>query len=272
MRRVLPFLLALGAGLVTSTPVTTAPLDADLRALAALPGEPAIVSAAGITRAETPLLTIENPSAFDPASTKLRLVIVGGLDGDEKGARAAIDAVRWMKTNAPKRIRDRWTVSALPMADPDSRARMKPYSFPPAKGFYEDPEQPESRYVWRWVAYQAPDLVVEIRGDTSPAETPDSLTAALRAPAAAALGRTETERLPASASHDDLAKALARVSARSPMHERSQNGSRARRSTSRVCWRNAIPAAPSISYIPALAWIKTLELSALTKTRRCARR
>ena len=149
----------------------TASLDADLRAVAALPGEPGIVSAGGVTRSETPLLTIENPSAFDPASTKLRLVIVGGLDGDEKGARAAIDAVRWMKSGAPKRIRDRWTVSALPMADPDGRAHVKPYQFPPAKGFYEDPEQPESRYVWRWVTYQAPDLVVEIRGEAVRAAT-----------------------------------------------------------------------------------------------------
>ena len=53
------------------------------------------------------------------------------------------------------------------MADPDGHARAKPFTFPPVKGFYEDPEQPESRYVWRWVAYQAPDLVVEFRGDAS---------------------------------------------------------------------------------------------------------
>ena len=266
MRRVSPFLLAIGAWLALPAPISTASLDADIRAVAALPGEPTIVSAGGVTRSETPLLTIENPSAFDPASTKLRLVIVGGLDGDEKGTRAALDAVRWMKSGAPKRIRDRWTVSALPMADPDGRGRVKPYQFPPARGFYEDPEQPESRYVWRWVAYQAPDLVVEIRGDTSGAETPDSLTAALRAEAAAGLGRAETERLPASASHDDLAKALARVSARSPMHEAiAKRIARAPLDIARLL-AERYPAAPSISYIPALAWIKTLELSALTKS------
>jgi len=276
MRRALPFLVAVAAGLASSARIDaglpgvvrlkpdTIIVDADLRAVAALPGEPSIVSAGGVTRSEMPLLTIENPSAFDPAATKLRLAIVGGLDGDEKGARAAIDAVRWMKNGAPKQIRDRWTVSALPMADPDGRSRVKPYQFPPAKGFYEDPEQPESRYVWRWVAYQAPDLVVEIRGDTS-AETPDSLTAALRAPAAAGLGRTETERLAASASHDDLAKALARGSARSPMHETiAKRIARAPLDIARLL-AERYPGAPSISYIPALAWIKTLELSALTK-------
>src|SRR5471032_576274 len=110
--------------------VATAPLDADLKVLAALPGEPRIVSAAGITRSEAPMLTIENGAAFDPASTTLRLVIVGGLDGDERGAQAALAAVRWMKRDAPKALRDRWIVSALPMADPDGHARAKPFHFP----------------------------------------------------------------------------------------------------------------------------------------------
>ena len=50
-----------------------------------------IVSAAGVTRERDSAVTIENPSAFDPASTKLRLVIVGGLDGDQRGARAVLE-------------------------------------------------------------------------------------------------------------------------------------------------------------------------------------
>jgi unsaturated rhamnogalacturonyl hydrolase len=170
-----------------------------------------------------------------------------------------------MKTAAPRQIRDRWIVSALPMADPDGHAHTKPYRFPPAKGFYEDPEQPESRYVWRWVTYQAPDLVVEVRGDASAADAPDALTAALRDPAAAGLGRTETATLPASGSHDDLTKALTRVSARSPLREAlAKRIARAPLDIARLL-AGRYPATPSISYIPALAWIKTLELSALTK-------
>jgi rhamnogalacturonyl hydrolase YesR len=266
MRRAIPWLLALCAGLATATHVTTAPLDTDLRALAALPGEPSIVSAAGITRGENPLLTIENQSAFDPASTKLRLVIVGGLDGDEKGARAAIEAVRWLKNGAPKRLRDRWIVSALPMADPDGRSRAKAFTFPPVKGFYDDPEQPESRYVWRWVTYQAPDLVVEIRAEAANHDAPESLTWALSDVDAAGLGRTKTAILPASASHDDLALTLARVNDRSPMHDAiAKRIARAPLDIARLL-AERYPAAPSISYIPSLAWIKTLELSALTKS------
>jgi len=266
MRRFLA-VWCVGAGcLVAPATTATAPLDADLRALAALPGEPRLVSAAGVTRGETPLLTIENPSAFDPASTRLRLVLVGGLDGDAHGAAAVMAAVRWMKHDAPKRIRDGWVVSALPMADPDGHARTRPFQFPPLKGFYEDQEQPESRYVWRWVAYQAPDLVIEFRGDAAGGAAPDSLTWALLNGGPAGLGKTAAGVLPASATHDDLALALARASVggRGPL--RAAIAGRVARAPLEIARLLAprYPASPSISYIPALAWINTLKLSTLT--------
>lgn len=34
--------------------------------------------------------------------------------------------------------------------------------YPPEDGFYFDATAPERRYLWRWVCYQAPDLVVEV--------------------------------------------------------------------------------------------------------------
>src|SRR4051812_45261807 len=188
MNRPVLVLCVAGACLGAAPRASGASLDADLRLIASLAGEPQIVSAAGITRKDTPLLTIENRSGFDPSSSRLRLVIVGGLDGDERSARAALDAVRWLKRDAPRTIRDRWIVSALPMADPDGRAKAKAFGFPPNKGFYEDAEQPESRYIWRWVTYQAPDLVIELRRDAAAPDAPDSLTAALRSAEAAGVG------------------------------------------------------------------------------------
>ena len=262
MRRPLRTLLAAVACLAPPPTATTASSDADLHIVAALPGEPRVVSAAGVTRAETAIATLENPSAFDPASRRLRLVIVGGLDGDHRAAQAVVAAVRWMKRGAPKATRDRWDVSALPLADPDGRARARPFHFPPVKGVYDDPEQPESRYVWRWVAYQAPDLVVEIRGDASGSEPPDSLAAALRNDRAAGLGSTTTAVLPASASPDELASLLAGVRDRSPLRRAiAARIARAPIDIARVL-AGRYPAAPSISYIPALAWINTLTLAA----------
>src|SRR5262245_26101050 len=118
-------------------------LDADLKAVAALAGEPATVAAAGVTRDEAPILTIENADAFDPAPAKRRLVIIGGLDADQKSVDAAVAAVRWFKTRAPAAIRRQWTVSALPSAQFDPADKLS---------------------MTRWVTFQAPDLVVIIGG------------------------------------------------------------------------------------------------------------
>ena len=263
-------LLAAGACLaspaVIVTMIATAPLDADINAVAALPGEPRIVSAAGITRRETPLLTLENPAPFDPDSTKLRLVIVGGLDGDERSAQAVLAAVRWMKSAAPMGIRDRWVVSALPMADPDGRAHGRAFRFPPVKGFFDDPEQPESRYVWRWVAYQAPDLVIEIRSDAE-SESAESLTAALREGRGSELGRTPAVLVAESAAPPRfliMPNVLTDVQQRSPLHDAiAKRIARKPIDIARLL-AGRYPAVPSISYIPALAWINTLKLSALT--------
>ncbi len=264
MRCALYVLLSAGAVIGSAALVSAQPLESQVAAAAALPGEPRIVSAAGVTRRETPLLTIENPSAFDPASTRLRLVIVGGLDGDARDADAVLAAVKWIKSTAPKAIRDRWIVSALPMADPDGRARDHALQFPPVKGFYEDTEQPESRYVWRWTAYQAPDLLIEIRGDAAAADAAGSLTLAFRDGHAAGLGSTATAVMPASAAPSALATVLAGVHGRSLLHETlAKRIARTPLDIARLLAAR-YPAAPSISYIPALAWINTLKLSAIT--------
>ena len=81
-----------------------ATLRPQLEAVAKLPGEPALVSAAGMTKAEEPILTIENAAAFDTSATKRRLVIVG-IGNDEPSAAAVVAAVRWMKTSAPAAIK-----------------------------------------------------------------------------------------------------------------------------------------------------------------------
>src|SRR4051812_13292741 len=114
MTRVIGLLIAAVGLLGQAAAAGAPPRDADLAAVAALTGEPHSVSAAGVTRAETLLSTLENRSPFDPGAPALRLVIVGGLDGDPRSAESVLAAVRWMKTDAPPEIRERWVVSALP--------------------------------------------------------------------------------------------------------------------------------------------------------------
>src|SRR5690349_21994326 len=109
-------------------------IAAEVGAVAALPGEPHAVAAAGVTRDESPIPTIENPNAFDFSNTKRRVVLIGAPSGD---GRAVVDAVRWFKTRAPREVRARWSLSALPLARFDDADKL---SLP------------------RWVGFQAPDL------------------------------------------------------------------------------------------------------------------
>ena len=263
----------------------TADPRAALDAVAALPGEPRIVSAAGVTRDQTPLLTLENPSPFDPSRAERRLVLIGGLDADaDAAARIVLDAVRWFKTEAPEEERARWTVSALPMVHPSPDGRGRPGGFPPADGFFDDPDRPEIRYVWRWVAYQAPDLVVEVRagdgfgvrsraagergggagGDEMPA---GSLAAAMADPAShPGLGPVDTLLVTAGAA--DGAAVMREALARAPGGPSPLRGALAARigrdplAVARLLARR-YPGTPSISYIPALAWVHSLRLAEL---------
>src|SRR5215212_1407601 len=97
------------ASLVALSLLAAAPLESEIRAVAALPGEPAIVSAAGVRKDDTPILTLENPDAFDTASTRRRAVIYAS--GSSDTAAAVVRMVRWFKTSAPRRLRDRWSIS-----------------------------------------------------------------------------------------------------------------------------------------------------------------
>ena len=57
-----------------------------------------------------------------------------------------------------------WTISAVLLSSASDATPAQQLEFPPAKGFFDHPDQPESRYLWRWVAYQAPDVLLQIRG------------------------------------------------------------------------------------------------------------
>jgi hypothetical protein len=207
-----------------------APFEADLRAIAALPGEPRIVSAAGVTRDETPILTLENAAAFDPGDRRLRLVLVGGPGRDPH---AVIDAVRWFKTRAPRTTRQRWALSALPRAGFDAA---------------------DKQSLARWVGFQAPDLLVEILGNGE-APLPMDDTARI-APVHFAL-----ETIDVTDATDALAKLLAAPRERSLFH--GQLVRRVRRDPLAIARMLArrYPGTPSISYIPAVSWVQTLRLA-----------
>ena len=93
--------------------------------------------------------------------------------------------------------------------------------YPPDGGFYFDETAPERRYLWRWICYQAPDLVVEVAllNDGDDGVSSDGAGAPARWDAnAAAVGGTAARALDAAAMADDgsLVSALGRAAADAP--------------------------------------------------------
>jgi hypothetical protein len=238
----------------------------ELELVAALPGEPRSVSAAGVTRTNSRLQTLENGSPF-AASKALRLVIVAD---DERATRAALDAIRWFKTRASQPLRDRWSVSALFYGYANDATPAARVEYPPVKGFFDHPEQPESRYAWRWATYQAPDLLLQMRGgDVLSRGTPPGGSLA-----AAVAGGTEigtAQVVYGTVRESDGATLLQQVLADTANTRKSEirntidaRTSRDRLTIARVL-ANRYPQTPAVSYIPSVSWANTLRLSAETK-------
>ena len=85
-------------------------------------------------------------------------------------------------------------------------------AFPPDGGFYSDDSGPESRYLWRWICYQTPDLLVEVALSDDPGQRP------LWEANAAAVGNPVATTLGAGSARDDdsLLSALGRPSDDNP--------------------------------------------------------
>jgi len=84
--------------------------------------------------------------------------------------------------------------------------------FPPDGGFYSDESGPESRYLWRWTCYQAPDLLVEVALSDDPGQQPfwEANAAAAGNPVATTLGAVSAR------DDDSLVSALGRPATDSP--------------------------------------------------------
>lgn len=268
-------------------------LDQRVQEVAALAGEPAVYESMGVSRGDVPMRSIESREPLD--GPKRRLVILGGLDGNDRGTDAVIGAVRWFKTQAPAALRQGWTVVALPCGNPEGWAQLKPtndsggkpaVNYPPETNFFNDRMNVEARYIWRWVAFQAPDLVLDVRGgnrinwSVPPAYA--ALGAAVKAQPLVAMdtpamslsrgnpsGLGTVPTLVADARATDgpevLRQALEAGASlpRSPMRQAVvRRLARPPLEVAAVLARK-YPQAPSIAYIPAVAWSGTLRLARL---------
>jgi unsaturated rhamnogalacturonyl hydrolase len=240
----------------------------ELEGVAGLPGEPREVSAAGVTRTEQRIATLENGSPFDTSqSARRRLVIVADNDS---AARAALAAIRWFKMAAPRSLRDQWAISAVLLSSAADATPAQRLEFPPAKGFFDHPDQPESRYLWRWVAYQAPDVLLQIRGgDVLSRSTPPpgSLAGAMAGGSEIGTVRAVFGSARATDGPALLEQVLKEAAAVRQSEIRATLRARASREPLAIAGALAgrYPQNPLVSYIPSVAWANTLRLADVTK-------
>lgn len=132
--------------------------------------------ACGITRSQNTIPALVHTDAYLPTTHRTRLLLIGGLSGQAEDRRLALRTIEAYLDNAD-RLAATVALSAIPLANPDGfssnretahHASGTPASgYPPPDHYVADPQNPESRYLWRWVGMQAPDLVLEIRSGAS---------------------------------------------------------------------------------------------------------
>ncbi|MCY3900066.1 MAG: glycoside hydrolase family 88 protein [Caldilineaceae bacterium] len=133
------------------------------------------LDACGVTRTERQIPALLHGTDQPPAGERLQLVLIGGLSGTQEDADAALAALHSYRTASG--LTKRYALCAVPCANPDglalgaapeNGAGGNPGSaYPPPGDSYYD-ANPEAHYLWRWVSFQAPDLVLEVRtGDST---------------------------------------------------------------------------------------------------------
>jgi hypothetical protein len=120
----------------------------------------------------TPISALLHPDAYVATTPRARIVLLGGLSGRLDDTELAFQALH-AYLEAGERLSRIVALSAVPCGNPDALALhcapengaggIPSAGYPPEERFYDDPHNPESRYLWRWIGMQAPSLLLEIR-------------------------------------------------------------------------------------------------------------
>ncbi len=127
------------------------------------------ISYCGITKNGCQIPVLLHKDAYDFSRDCTRILIIGGINGTDGDAQLTLDVIETI-TNHVNGFNG-LSISYIPCLDYDAYigSPQAPqvdgkltHGFPPDGNYFFDPEIPESRYIWRWVSYQAPDLVIEL--------------------------------------------------------------------------------------------------------------
>lgn len=127
------------------------------------------VSYCGITKNSYQIPVLFHKDAYDFSGSRTRILIIGGVTGTNDAVQLTLDVIKTI-TNRSDDF-NTLSISYIPCLNYDayignpqaSEAQTKlTHGFPPDGNYFFDSETPESRYIWRWISYQAPSLVIEL--------------------------------------------------------------------------------------------------------------
>jgi len=123
-----------------------------------------LLSACGLTPAQEPIPSLLHRDAYSAHSAGHRVLLIAGLSGSADDTMLALQVLELVSSDSA-RLGSQIAISAIPKANPRA-ARDLSSTYPPEDGFFNHAEEPEKRYLWRYICWQAPDLVLEIRAGT----------------------------------------------------------------------------------------------------------
>ena len=134
------------------------------------------LDACGVSRSETPILALIHRDAYVPAADSTRVLVVGGLSGRTDDVESALRTLE-LYIEAGGHLSREVALSAVPCGNPDGLALgvapgngvdgVPGAGYPPTGGYFDHAQDPETRYMWRWICFQGPDLVLEVRAGRS---------------------------------------------------------------------------------------------------------
>ena len=127
------------------------------------------ISYCGITKNGHQIPILLHNGAYNFSGDCTRILIIGAANGTDENVQLALDVIE--PTTNHYNDFNALSISYIPCLDydayisdlqaPQTDGKLT-HGFPPDGNYFFDPEIPESRYIWRWVSYQAPDLLIEL--------------------------------------------------------------------------------------------------------------
>lgn len=152
-------------------------------------------TACGVTRSLSPIPALVDRNAYSAETSRTRILLLGGMSGRAVDVDAALHALE-LYVGGGDGLALRIALSAVPCGNPDGLRLGKgpengvggspSQGYPPVGNFYFDENDPEKRYLWRWICFQAPDLLLAVRAGTGSVRWECNAAARRFAPALAA--------------------------------------------------------------------------------------